>query len=128
MDVADKEDQDAQQEGDLDDVIDKELQAANPAIGCVETKRRKQPPHQGVQPLHTQDLILNKVPNGSCHEVCFLRVSFFSGRGSVFAAIALSRITGNGGKLLDEQNSRGSALGANAVVGPFAFLSAGDNP
>ncbi len=63
MDITDEKDQEAQKQGDLDDIVDEELQAANPAIGCVETKRRKQPPYQGIQPLHTQDLILNEVPN-----------------------------------------------------------------
>jgi len=45
LDVTDEKDQEAQQQGDLDDVIDKELQAPNPAIGCIETKRSKQSPH-----------------------------------------------------------------------------------
>jgi hypothetical protein len=41
LDIADKKNQDAQQQGDFDHVIDEELQAANPTIGRIEPKRSK---------------------------------------------------------------------------------------
>ena len=129
MDIADEKDQDTQEQGDFDDIINKELQAAYPTISSIKPKGSKKPSDESIKPLHTQDLILNEVPNGSCHELRFLMVDvWFWNWGLTFATIALSGITGNSGKLLDERNRRRSPLGADAVVGPFTFLPAGDNP
>ena len=42
LNVADEKDQDTQQQGDFDDIINKELQAPHPTISCIETNSSKQ--------------------------------------------------------------------------------------
>ena len=42
LNVADEKDQDTQQQGDFDDIINKELKAPDPAISCIETNSSKQ--------------------------------------------------------------------------------------
>lgn len=63
LDIADEKDQHAQQNSDLDDVIQKELQAADPAIRYIETEGAKQFADQVIEPLHAEDLLLYKIPN-----------------------------------------------------------------
>ena len=63
LDIADEKDQHTQQNSDLDDVIQKELEAAYPAIRYIETEGAKQFADQVIEPLHAEDLLLYKIPN-----------------------------------------------------------------
>ena len=62
MDVGNEEDQGAQQDGDLDHVVQKELQAAAQPGGDVQTEGTEQGANGDVQPFHAQNLILKKCP------------------------------------------------------------------
>jgi hypothetical protein len=48
LDIADEKDQHAQQNSDLDDIVQKELEAADPAISGVETEGGKQSAKQVI--------------------------------------------------------------------------------
>ena len=63
LDVGDYKNQEAQQHRDLDDVIEEKLDAASPAGSCIQPQCRQPTADHGVQPLHAQNLILDKVPN-----------------------------------------------------------------
>lgn len=57
-------DQDGQQDHDLDDVIKKELNASTHSGAQVHTAGSQNRNNQSVQPGHTQNFILKKVPGG----------------------------------------------------------------
>ena len=62
LDVGNEEDQGAQQDGDLDHVVQKELQAAAQPGRDVQTEGAEQGANGAVQPFHAQNLILKKGP------------------------------------------------------------------
>ena len=61
LNVGDDKDQETEQDGNLDYVIDKELNASSPAGSDVQTECAQPFADQRVEPLHTEDLILNKL-------------------------------------------------------------------
>ena len=63
LDVGDHENQEAQQHRDFDDIVEEKLDAAAPAGSRIQPQRGKAAADRGVQPLHAQNLILDKVPN-----------------------------------------------------------------
>ena len=63
LDIADQKDQDTEQNGDLQNIIDKKLNApADPCPG-IQTECGKHLPDQNIQPFHAENLILNKLPD-----------------------------------------------------------------
>ena len=58
LDIRNHKNQQAQQQSDLDCVVQKELDAPAPAGGRVQSQGRHPPPDQHIQPLHPQDLFL----------------------------------------------------------------------
>lgn len=63
LNVGDKEDQRTQQDGDLNHIVQKELQAAAQPGGGVQPKRAEKGADGAVQPFHAQDLVLEKGPD-----------------------------------------------------------------
>ena len=65
LDIGNHKNQETQQNRDLDDVIKEKQQASSPAGGGVQPQGRQSPANDAVQPLHTQNLVLEKSPDGS---------------------------------------------------------------
>ena len=64
LDVRDDQNQNAQQHHDFDGVIEKELHAAAHPARRVQPACLQRAADQAVQPLHTKNFILEKVPSG----------------------------------------------------------------
>ena len=63
LDIGDHENQEAQQHRDLDHIVEEKLNAAAPAGGCIQPQRGQAAADDGAEPLHAQNLILDKIPN-----------------------------------------------------------------
>ena len=63
LDVGDQENQEAQQHRDLDHIVEEKLNAAAPTGGCIQPQRGQAAADDGAEPLHAQNLILDKIPN-----------------------------------------------------------------
>jgi len=63
LDVADEENQQTQQNGDLEDIVQEKLQASAPAVRDVHAEKPQKRADQRVQPFHAENLILDKVPD-----------------------------------------------------------------
>ena len=64
LDVADGEDEHAQQDDDLHRVIDEEVERAAPLARCVNAERAQQGGDQFAQPLHLQHLVQDEHSDG----------------------------------------------------------------
>ena len=65
MDVGNDQNEDAQQNHDLDGIIEKELDAAADFTRGIQTQCRQTAANGLTEPSHAKDLILDKIPHGT---------------------------------------------------------------
>ena len=63
LDVGDEQNQNAQQDHDFDDIVEKELETSPHLTRRVQPTGFHRAADQAVQPFHTQDFILEEVPS-----------------------------------------------------------------
>lgn len=64
LDITDQENQKTKQDGNLDDIVQEKLQAADPAVCRIEPEGFECVLKELIQPFHCKYLILEKVPAG----------------------------------------------------------------
>ena len=115
LDVRNDEDQQAEQPGDLEHVVEKELQTSAEPRARVEPDRRQNRADQPVEPVHAEDLVLNEIPNSHL----LTNLSFYELDAAVFRLHLVGR------RDLRKQGRRVfAAFPAEPVVLPFADLTA----
>ena len=62
MDVRDQQNQNTQQNHDFDEIKEEELDTAPEPVVRIQSKGFEQAANQVIQPLHTKDFVLKKVP------------------------------------------------------------------
>ena len=61
--IRDKKDQNAQEDQDLDRVVNEKQSASSDPVGGIQPAGVQRRAYKAFQPLHTEDLVLNKIPN-----------------------------------------------------------------
>lgn len=73
LDIGDEEDQGAEQDGDLDGVVQEKLDASTQTPVQGKTRRGEPGPDDLIEPLHPQDLVLNELPQLQGESLAFIK-------------------------------------------------------